>query len=107
MAFRKIADGRTAVTLVSDHIRQSIIAGTLVPGQRLTQREIKVTFNVSAGSAREAFRALAGEGLLESNSRGAVVRRMGRTEVADTYRLREVVEGLAARLAAERVAGGS
>jgi DNA-binding GntR family transcriptional regulator len=108
MAFRKAAmDGRSAVELISDSIRDQIISGALAPGQRVTQREIQETFQVSPSSAREAFRALAGEGLLDHQShRGAVVRKLNRAELIESYRLREVVEGLAARMVAERASAG-
>lgn len=107
MAYRKVtADGRTTVDMISAHVREQIMSGALAPGQRVTQREIQDRFQVSPSSAREAFRALSGEGLLDQQSRGAVVRKMGRAEVTEIYRLREVVEGLAARMAAERASAG-
>lgn len=108
MAFRRVSgDGRTTVELICNHIRERITVGALVPGQRITQRDIQQTLQVSPGSAREAFRALAGEGLLDHQShRGAIIRAMTRVELSEIYRLREVVEGLAARMAAERASVG-
>jgi DNA-binding GntR family transcriptional regulator len=104
---RAAANGRTTVDRISHDIRERIMSGALVAGQRVTQREIQETFRVSPGSAREAFRALAGEGLLEHQPhRGAVIRKMTRAELTEIYRLREVVEGLAARMAAERAGAG-
>jgi DNA-binding GntR family transcriptional regulator len=104
---RTASNERTTVELISDDIRKRIMSGALAAGQRVTQREIQETFRVSPSSAREAFRALAGEGILEHQPhRGAVIRKMTRAEVTEIYRLREVVEGLAARMAAERAGAG-
>ena len=51
---------------------------------------------------REALRTLVGEGYLEFEAnRGVIVRRYSRAEMLEAGRLREVIEGLAARLAAE------
>lgn len=108
MAYRKSGtEGRSAVEVITDAIRERIRVGDIRPGQRITQREIQEQLKVSSSSVREAFRVLHGEQLLAHQShRGAVVRRMTRAEILETFRLREVVEGLAAHLAAERAAAG-
>src|SRR5690606_8034083 len=58
----------------------------------------------SRGPLREAFRRLAADRLIELiPNRGAVVRRLSRTEIINLFQIREALEGQAARLAAERI----
>ncbi|WP_426954612.1 GntR family transcriptional regulator [Muricoccus radiodurans] len=94
---------------VVDHIaaemRRAIGSGRLSLGQRLIEGDMAREFGVSRGPVREAFGRLSAEGLIELvPHRGAVVRRLTRTEVADRFQIRAQLEGLAARLAAGRVA---
>lgn len=94
----------TAVDRVARAIIEGIRAGRYAPGQRLIEADLTRDLSVSRGPVREATRRLAAEGLLETMPhRGVAVRRLSRADVAAVYRVREVLEGLAARLAAERV----
>lgn len=84
-------------------LKSRIFAGRLSPGTRLIETELAEEFMVGRGRIREAFRVLVGEGHLESvANRGVCVRRYSRGELLDMGRAREVLESLAARLAAER-----
>ena len=84
-------------------IRARILDATLGAGQRLTEMDCAAEYDVGRGRVREAFRILVGEGYLEFlANRGVRVRHYSRTEILDMGRAREVIEGLAARLAAER-----
>jgi DNA-binding GntR family transcriptional regulator len=94
----------SVVDVVTDWILKGIHEGRYAPGQRLVEAEITQELGVSRGPLREAFRRLAADGILEIQAhRGAAVRRHSRTELAELFRVREVLEGLAARLAAERI----
>ncbi len=94
----------SAVDRVARAIVEGIRAGRYAPGQRLIEADLTRDLSVSRGPVREATRRLAAEGLLLTvPHRGVAVRRLSRTDVAAVYRVREVLEGLAARLAAERV----
>lgn len=94
--------------VVSEKIRSRILDGTYVPGTRLVERDLAVEFQVSRSPVREAIRLLNHEGLVESlATRGVVVKKLTRKEVIEIFDLREALEGLAARLAAERVAEGA
>jgi DNA-binding GntR family transcriptional regulator len=93
-----------AVAAVAASLAADIAAGRLAPGTRLTEAALAARFGLSRGPLREALRQLAAEGLVaHARHRGAAVRRLGRADVAAIYDLREVVEGLAARLAAGRL----
>ena len=60
---------------------------------------------MSRGPLREALSRLAADGLVDIEPfRGAAVSRLTRAELANTLTVREMLEGLAARLAAERIA---
>ncbi len=85
-------------------MRDAIRDGRYVQGQRLVVADVTKALGVSAGPVREAIRRLTGEGLVEiTQHRGATVRTFKRKDVREIYQLREVVEGLAARLAAEHI----
>lgn len=92
------------VDFVVEQIRQGIFAGRFVPGQRLVARDVTDEIGISRGPIREAFRRLAADGLIELvPNRGAAVRRLSRREVRELFQIRENLEGLAARLAAENI----
>lgn len=95
------------VDYVVDQIRQRIIEGRLVSGQRLIGRDIAEDIGISRGPIREAFRRLAADGLVElTPNRGAMVSQLNRKQVDNLFQIRETLEGLAARLAAENIEAG-
>ncbi|MBO9356293.1 FCD domain-containing protein [Bordetella petrii] len=86
-------------------IRDAIQNGQFAPGQRLIEADLMEAFSVTRGPLREALRRLGMEGTVELvPNRGAIVKAFSRSELIDLFRIRESVEGLAARLAAEEVA---
>ncbi|HSG66709.1 MAG TPA: GntR family transcriptional regulator, partial [Gammaproteobacteria bacterium] len=92
---------KTAASLrqkVIESLRAAVISGGLSPGQRLTERELTETLGVSRTVVREALRQLEAEGLIEViPNRGPVVRALSAEEAEDIYRIRAVLQGLAAR----------
>ncbi|MGW3625252.1 GntR family transcriptional regulator [Streptomyces sp. NPDC000880] len=88
---------------VCEGLRDRIITGRLKPGDRLVERDLAEEFGVSRVPVREAIRILLGEGLLQALSpRRIVVKEMSRHDVENLFDLREALEVLAARRAAER-----
>lgn len=84
-------------------LRDAIVSGRLAAGSRITEKELTEMFGVSRTLIREALRQIEAEGLVEIiPHRGPVVRSLKRDEAEDLYRIREVLEGLAARLFAEK-----
>lgn len=72
-----------------------------MPGVRLRQEEIAAELDVSRTPLREAFRKLESEGFVSvSPGRGARVLAADSESLLAAYEFREVVDGLAARLAA-------
>ncbi len=91
----------TGTQLAVAALREGIRKGRYVPGQRLVETDLVTEIGVGRNSLREAFAYLASEGLVQVEPhRGASIRRRTHTEVAQLYDLSEVLEGLAARLAA-------
>lgn len=87
---------------VLEALRLAIVSGRLAPGQRLTERSLIEMMGVSRTVIREALRQIESEGLIEIiPNKGPVVRELSAEEARDLYRIRAVLEGLAARLFAE------
>jgi GntR family transcriptional regulator of vanillate catabolism len=85
-------------------LRELILEGELRPGERVAEIPLSERIGVSRTPLRLALARLEHEGLLNSlSSGGFVVRRFTREEIADAIELRGVLEGTAARFAAERL----
>lgn len=86
-------------------LRDAIRDGQFSPGQRLIEADLMQCFDVTRGPLRESLRRLSSEGVVDIvPNRGAIVRSFNRQEMINLFRIREVVEGLAARQAAEAMA---
>lgn len=84
------------------HIGRAIVEGKLRPNQRLIETQLCAEFGCSRSPLREALRMLAAEGLIEfSPRRGARVSQLTPKTLRDVFEVRVLLEGLAARLAAE------
>lgn len=95
---------RSAGEGAADLIRRAILDGTLRPGQRLTEEGLAGELQISRTPVREALRVLRAEGLIESAPyQGSTVRAYTIDDLDDIYQLRAVLEGHAARRAAQRI----
>ncbi|MBL1241106.1 MAG: GntR family transcriptional regulator [OCS116 cluster bacterium] len=84
-------------------LRKKILSGELAAGVRLREVALAKELNISRTPVRDAMSRLAEEGLLErAKTGGFIIRRFGADDIADSIELRGVLEGTAARLAAER-----
>lgn len=84
-------------------LRQQILSGILPGGMRLFEVPLAEALRISRTPVREAMSRLAEEGLLDRASGGGFeVRSFTRRDVTDAIELRGVLEGTAARFAAER-----
>ena len=98
---------RPAFDLV-DALRGQIASQELPPGARLREQELSEEFGVPRTKVREALSALDARGLIDRiPNKGAVVARLGIDRLVHIYDVREVLEGLCARLAAERAPTGA
>ena len=88
----------------AERLRTLIIEGTLAPGTRLNERELSEQLGVSRTPLREAFRILAGDGLLtQLPNRGAQVVALSAEDVRHAFDVMGSLEGLAGELAVTRV----
>lgn len=86
-----------------EELRQQIVDLRLAPGSRLVERDLAAELDVSRIPLREALQLLQQDGLVVLVPRqGAVVSPFGENDVRDLFDVRESLEVLAARLAAER-----
>lgn len=92
---------------VTGALREAILSGTLPAGEWLREDDLATALGVSRTPIREALRTLGEERLVERTAnRGSVVARMTLEELASLYAMREMLEGLAARLAASHADPG-
>ncbi|MBB5158884.1 GntR family transcriptional regulator [Saccharopolyspora phatthalungensis] len=98
----KVSSAERIADAVYQHLREQIFSGELLPGARLSVPALAEELEVSRSPVRDAVLRLTQERLArEEPRRGAVVARVGAAELAALYDVREVLEGLAARLAVE------
>jgi DNA-binding GntR family transcriptional regulator len=99
-----MADFRTEYEKIYEAIRNAIIAGKYAPGERLPQRKLAETFNTTTITVREALRFLEQDGLILIEPKwGAMVVEITPEKIYGRYIVREALEGMAARLAAENI----
>jgi len=97
---------RMAVTSSYDALREAIVRGELAPDARLVESDLSAAFAMSRGAVRTALIRLEQDGLVvREPHRGARVRRVSDDEAVEILQARAVLEGLAARQAAERIDG--
>jgi GntR family transcriptional regulator of vanillate catabolism len=91
--------GRTLLNL-----REMVLKGDFQPGERISELPLVARLGVSRTPIRLALDRLSHEGLLEvSPSDGFVVREFTLADIWETLEMRGLLEGAAARLAAERI----
>jgi GntR family transcriptional regulator, rspAB operon transcriptional repressor len=95
-------DRRKVTDWVYEELREAIIGLRLQPGEPLREAAIADQLGVSKTPVREALSRLEQEGLVETASfKGAVVSGYSQEDLREIYQLRELLEGAAARFAAE------
>src|SRR3954447_1524258 len=109
---RKMSPSRTSKATLGEKtsvsaagvLREAIISGDLAPGQVLGEEQLGRQLGISRTPVREALVLLRSEGLVDTPpNRPAIVRNFDRDDLHEIYSIRAVLEGYAARLAAERL----
>jgi DNA-binding GntR family transcriptional regulator len=86
-------------------LRRIILEGQIRPGKKVNEGELAKALGISRTPIREAINRLEKEGLVEIfPQRGAFVIQFTEKDVYELFLIRENLEGLAARLAAEKIA---
>ena len=105
--YRRNEDGQTVIEQATVAMQNLIMRGRYAPGQRLVEADLTRELKISRGSVREVLRRLQTDGLVSIEAyRGAVVAPLSREGLRNAFDVREVIEGLGARVAAERFARG-
>lgn len=100
----KPGDYRTLADKVCEQIVTAIVVGDIPAGQKISEPELARTYGVSRGPLREAMRRLEGLRLIERKPHvGARVVKLSVKELLEIYRIREALEGMACRMAAEHM----
>jgi DNA-binding GntR family transcriptional regulator len=86
---------------VFESLKHSIVTGKISSGEWLVESHIAETLGISRTPVREAIHKLEREGLIERQPRGGfTVLGLTRNDIEETFGIRCVLEGYAARLAA-------
>ena len=94
--------GRSSASDAYERLLSEIEQGGLPPGTRLREAELAERLAISRTPVREALKRLELQGLVTHEPHhGAVVASLEYGQVTELYLLREVLEGTAARLAAQ------
>jgi DNA-binding GntR family transcriptional regulator len=94
-------DPRLAIV---DAVRAAIVQGEFSPNQRLVEADLCERFGTSRFIARSALLELSAQGLVEfQRNRGARVREISIGEAIEITEVRQLLEGLGAARAAERI----
>jgi DNA-binding GntR family transcriptional regulator len=92
---------------VADRLRDDILGGAFPPGERLIELQLAERYGVGRAAIRAVLVELDAEGLVQREAnRGATVRRISVGEAVEITEARAALEGLIARLAAERATAG-
>lgn len=96
-----LAERKSLGQHVFENLKQAIIKGDLSPGQRLVENRLAETLGISRTPVREAIHKLEREGYLGKRPRGGfIVLGLDSIDIEETFGIRGVLEGYAARLAA-------
>ncbi len=97
-------ESRTLADRVCHQIVTAIIKGDIPPGHKISEPELARTYGISRGPLREAIRRLEGLRLVQRIPHvGARVVSLSSNELIEIYHVREAMEGMACRLAAENM----
>lgn len=95
-------DRRSLDWRAAEILREQILSGKLVPGQRLVETALAAQLEVSRGTLRAALRALSHEGLIQQVAYTKwMLPEFSHADAWELYTLRGTLEGMAARIAAE------
>jgi len=100
---RKQKSKRAKRELILHTLRERIVEGDYPQGVKLVEQDLAREFGTSRPMLREILSDLEALGLVEKrHNRGTTVRRIDSQSLLEIMEIREVLEGLAARLAAEK-----
>ncbi|PWM51530.1 MAG: GntR family transcriptional regulator [Clostridiales bacterium] len=87
---------------IFEQLEREILSGAYPRGELLTETKLSEKLGVSRTPIREALRRLDQEHIIKMTTKGAFVLGITKQDIDDIYEIRSRIEGLAAKLAAER-----
>ena len=87
---------------VFEHLEKDILSGRYQRGTVLTESKLSAELGVSRTPIREALRRLEQEHIIEETAKGCVVIGITEDDLQDIFIIREKLEGMVARIAAEK-----
>ena len=97
-------DAGTIPDRIFSLLREAIIEGDIAPGSKISEPELARAYGISRGPLREAIGRLEACGLVVRRANvGARVVKMSSTQLLEIFHVREALEGMAARLAAQNM----
>jgi DNA-binding GntR family transcriptional regulator len=98
---RSLRKRKSLGQMVYENLRQAIMRGDVLPGRRLVESQIADAQGISRTPVREAIHKLERERFIERLPHGGFsVLGFSRQDIVETFGIRSVLEGYAARLAA-------
>jgi len=89
---------------VFKQIKNAIVSGVIAPGSKIAEAELAKTYGVSRGPLREAIHRLEGQKLVQRSPHiGTHVTALSAKELIELYQIREALEAMAAKLAAQNM----
>lgn len=87
-----------------ERLQTAIVTGEIPPGARISEQFLSTTYGISRGPLREAIRRLEGRRLVVRIPHAGVrVVSLSYAELIELYHVREALEGMACRLAAQHM----
>lgn len=94
----------TIASRLTEELTDAIVTGQIAAGEKISEQDLANRYHVSRGPLREAIRRLEGRGLVVHIPHAGVrVVTLELEEVIELYAIREALEGMAARLAADHM----
>lgn len=94
----------TLTNQIFEKIQNAIICGDLAAGSKISEPELARVYGISRGPLREAIHRLEGQKLVVRTAHiGARVVSLSHLQLFELYQIRENLEGLACRLAAQNI----
>ena len=99
-----VTDSGTIPDRIFSRLREAIVEGDIAPGSKISEPELARAYGISRGPLREAIGRLEACGLVVRRPNvGARVVTLSSTQLLEIFHIREALEGMAARLAAQNM----
>jgi DNA-binding GntR family transcriptional regulator len=103
----RVAKAMSLREQIYENLRERIHTGQLTFEDRLVDVDIANEFGVSRMPVREALMQLVHDGMIESTSRGFILRRYSNQEIEEIFEIRRLLEPAAAAIAAKKMTDGA